>query len=165
MADDQPGADPRGPSPHAHGPAPSFEWILEGEREIVLPHLKAIAPLLQWNEEHFHVSTSQSEDPDVPALFRIELGAEPVGGVDFLPLPAKRTLMRLYLCSDLGTSCRLDDGNTIIQGFATAWLQRLQRLGFISAKVAEQQVEARSLGFRTPSNAPEPTPSSPPDPS
>lgn len=141
---------------HGHGPAPSFEWILEGERDIVVPHLKAIAPLLQWNEEHFHVSTSRGEDPDLPALFRIELGAEPVGGVDFLPLPAKRTLMRLYLCSDLGTSCRLDDGNTIIQGFATAWLRRLQRLGFISAKVAEQQVEARSLGFRTPSNAHDP---------
>lgn len=135
---------------HLHGPVPSFEWVLEGVTETVVPHLKTIAPILKWNEEHFHVSTVSQEDPHLPEMFRIELGAEPVGGVDFLPLPAKRTLMRLFLCSDLGTSCRIDDGNNIIQGFATAWLARLQGLGFLADKVPSQNVPTRSLGFALP---------------
>ena len=137
-----------------HGPVPSFEWILEGETEIVVPHLKTIAPILKWNDAHFHVSTVSQEDADLPKLFRIELGAEPVGGVDFLPLPSKRTLMRLFLCSDLGTSCRIDDGNNIIQRFATAWLSRLQRLGFLANKVAEQHARTRALGFALPTSEP-----------
>ena len=137
---------------HGHGPRPSFEWILEGRTETVLPHLLSIAPLLQWKDEHFHATGLEPSAEFLPQMFQIELGGEPVGGVDFMPLPAKRTLMRLYLCSDLGTSCRIDDGNNIIQGFATAWLQRLQRLGFLSNRVAEQQVRVRSLGFQTPAS-------------
>jgi len=139
-----------GGADHLHGPVPSFEWILEGETDTVVPHLKTIAPILKWNEEHFHVSSVRQEDPHLPEMFRIELGEEPVGGIDFLPLPTKRTLMRLFLCSDLGTSCRIDDGNNIIQGFATAWLARLQRLGFLANRVTEQNRELRSLGFALP---------------
>jgi len=149
MADDALTPEIEGPDDHLHGPYPSFEWVLEGGRDIVLPHLKSMAPLLKWKEEHFHVTSNKPEDEDLPELFQIELGGEPVGGIDFLPLPAKRTLMRLYVCSDLGTSCRIDDGNNIIQGFATAWLQRLQRLGFLSSRVAEQQMRT-PLGFKTP---------------
>ncbi len=155
MSESPQGVDPPNPAAadgvaHLHGPIPSFEWILEGMAETVVPHLKTIAPILKWNEEHFHVSTLRQEDPQLPELFRIELSNEPVGGVDFLPLPAKRTLMRLFLCSDLGTSCRIDDGNNIIQGFATAWLARLQGLGFLANKVTSQDAQTRALGFSLP---------------
>ena len=51
---------------HSHGPVPSFEWILEGVTDTVVPHLKTIAPILKWNEQHFHVSSVRQEDPDLP---------------------------------------------------------------------------------------------------
>lgn len=135
---------------HSHGPQPSFEWILQGERRIVLPHLKSIAPTLTWEDEHFHIREMDAVDEHSPDFFRIELGSEPVGAVDFMPLPAERTLMRLYLCSDLGTSCLLENGNDVIQGFATAWLERLNKLGFLSTKASE--AKDRPLGFRTPNS-------------
>ncbi len=133
---------------HSHGPQPSFEWILQGERQIVLPHLKSIAPTLTWEDQHFHIREMDAVDEHSPDFFRIELGSEPVGAVDFMPLPAERTLMRLYLCSDLGASCLLDNGNEVIQGFATAWLGRLNKLGFLSTKASE--AKDRPLGFRIP---------------
>lgn len=145
------------PAEHDHGPVPSYEWILDGESRIVLPHLKTIAPTLTWNGEHFHVNGIEAADADLPERFQIELGEEPVGAVDFLPLPGKRTLMRLYLCSDLGTSCRLERGNDMIQGFANAWLARLTTLGFISARVAQQNTPTRTLGFPLPSDPAEQT--------
>lgn len=136
---------------HSHGPQPSFEWILQGERQIVLPHLKSIAPALTWEDEHFHIREMDAVDEHSPDFFRIELGSEPVGAIDFMPLPAERTLMRLYLCSDLGSSCLLDNGDDVIQGFATAWLGRLNKLGFLSSKAAEGK--DRPLGFRTPDSS------------
>lgn len=132
-----------------HGPFPSYEWVLEGGREIILPHLQALAPALAWNREHFHVTATPRADADLPELFEIALTDAPVGAVDFLPLPAERTLMRLYLCSDLGTVCAIDGGNDVIQGFATAWLARLRQLGFLS-QPAEAATRSRPLGFRTP---------------
>ena len=136
---------------HSHGPSPSFEWVLEGNREMVLPHLKTIAPSMTWESEHFHVCDVESRGEDWPELFQIELGEEPVGAVDFMPLPAKRTLMRLYVCSDLGTSCSMENGNAVIQGFATAWLGRLQKLGFLSKSKSDDQ-DVRPIGFATPSS-------------
>jgi len=136
---------------HSHGPSPSFEWVLEGDRDMVLPHLKTIAPSMTWESEHFHVCDVESRGDDWPELFQIELGDEPVGAVDFMPLPAKRTLMRLYVCSDLGTSCSLENGNAVIQGFATAWLGRLQKLGFLSSSKPDDQ-DARPMGFATPAS-------------
>jgi hypothetical protein len=150
-ADNTPEA-PADDAPHSHGPRPSFEWVLEGDREMVLPHLKTIAPAMTWETKHFHVRDIEPHDEDWPELFQIELGDEPVGAVDFMPLPAKRTLMRLYVCSDLGTSCSLENGNTVIQGFATAWLGRLQKLGFLSSAKTEVR-DSRPLGFATPSSS------------
>jgi hypothetical protein len=137
---------------HSHGPSPSFEWVLEGDREMVLPHLKTIAPSMTWETEHFHVRDIEPRSEDWPELFQIELGEEAVGAVDFMPLPAKRTLMRLYVCSDLGTSCSLENGNAVIQGFATAWLGRLQKLGFLSSSKAKDK-DTRPIGFATPSTS------------
>ncbi len=79
----------------------------------------------------------------------IAFDGTPVGAVDFLPLPAARTLMRLYLCSDLGTTCALPDGDEIAGGFAGIWLDRLRHLGFVSgpAPAAESR---RPLGFPLP---------------
>ena len=136
---------------HSHGPSPSFEWVLEGDREMVLPHLKTIAPSMTWESEHFHIRDVEPRSEDWPELFQVELGEEPVGAVDFMPLPAKRTLMRLYVCSDLGTSCSMENGNAVIQGFATAWLGRLQKLGFLSSSKPDDQ-NARPIGFATPAS-------------
>ena len=93
-ADAAPGA---GPSDHDHGPSPSFEWILDGKRDTVLPHLKTIAPTLQWQDQHFHVRDVEPRAEDWPELFQIELDELPVGALDFMSLPGDRTLMRLYL--------------------------------------------------------------------
>lgn len=130
MATDAQPQDPQPPrarSEHTHGPVASYESMVEGSREIVLPHLKAIAPVLTWNETHFHV-----------------------GEMDFLPLPADRTLMRLYLCSDLGQTCLIEGGDTAMEEFATAWLLRLQKLGFLSTPTEEAQRHERPLGLQPP---------------
>ena len=148
-----PGQDD-GPA-HRHGPQPSYEWMIEGDQEMVVPHLKAIAPTLSWKDEHFHVSDVDPVDAGLPALRRIELGLEPVGALDFLPLPQKRTLMRLFLCSDLGDSCSLEGGNDVMQGFATAWIHRLAKLGFMTVTNAGARQE-RPLGFPIPADEPQP---------
>ena len=163
-----PDAAPPPPPPsrdpaHSHGPRPSFEWILDGDREVVLPHLRAIGPALTLGEDHFHVAPVSPVDPVLPDLFEVRLGDEPVGALDFLPLPADRTLMRLYLCSDLGTACRIDGGDAVMQGFGSAWLQRLAQLGFMSqsARPGEAPAVGRPLGFRRPpaaGEAADPTP-------
>lgn len=145
---------------HQHGPQPSFEWMIEGDQEMVIPHLKAIAPTLIWEDEHFHVQDVDPVDADLPALRQIELGDEPVGALDFLPLPQRRTLMRLFLCSDLGTTCSLENGNDVIQGFATAWIQRLAKLGFMTVENGGGR-QGRPMGFPipepdTPSEGPPP---------
>lgn len=95
---------------------------------------------------------------DRPTLYRIELDEALVGGIDLLPLPAERTLMRLYLCSDLGAACLIDGGDDVIRGFAAAWLSRLKALGFLSAPTptSEDGSPHRPLGFPVPeSRAPE----------
>ena len=146
----------RGPSreeapagdPHGHGPQPSYEWMIEGEDAMVIPHLKSIAPTLTWKEEHFHVRDIEVADPDLPALRQVELGDEPVGALNFLPLPL--TLMRLFLCSDMGTTCSLEYGNDVMQGFATAWIQRLAALGFMTIQ-RSPGAERRPMGFAIPS--------------
>ena len=142
---------------HQHGPQPSYEWMIEGDQEMVIPHLKALAPTLIWKDEHFHVQDVDPVDADLPALRQIELGDEPVGALDFLPLPQKRTLMRLFLCSDLGTSCSLEHGNDVMQGFATAWIHRLAKLGFMAV---ESGADRRAMGFPIPQ--PDPPAEGPP---
>lgn len=137
-----------GPSDHDHGPSPSFEWILNGKRDTVLPHLKTIAPTMQWQDRHFHVRDVAPRAEDWPELFQIELDELPVGALDFMSLPGDRTLMRLYLCSDLGAACPLENGNDVIQGFATAWLARLDKLGFLISK--GPAAGQRPLGFQPP---------------
>ncbi len=133
---------------HDHGPTPSFEWILEGDREIIVPHLRTIAPSLIWENEHFHVCDPARAGEGLPEMFQVQLADEPVGALDFMPLPSNRTLMRLYLCSDLGAACSLKGGDQVMQGFATAWLARLNALGFLANKPRE--VHSRPLGFPTP---------------
>ena len=144
------GEEAQAADPHGHGPQPSYEWMIEGEDAMVIPHLKSIAPTLTWKEEHFHVRDVEVADPDLPALHQVELGDEPVGALDFLPLPQKRTLMRLFLCSDLGTTCSLESGNDVMQGFATAWIQRLAALGFMTIQ-SSPGAERRPMGFAIPS--------------
>ena len=144
-----PTADAAGADDHQHGPQPSYEWIIEGDQEMVVPHLTAIAPTLTWKEEHFHVCDVEPIDVGMPALKQVELGDEPVGALDFLPLPQKRTLMRLFLCSDLGGACSLEHGNEVMQGFATAWIQRLGKLGFMTVEAASDH-EGRAMGFHIP---------------
>ena len=146
--------------PHRHGPQPSYEWVIEGDQEMVVPHLTAIAPTLTWKEEHFHVNDVEPVDAGMPALKQIGLGAEPVGALDFLPLPQKRTLMRLFLCSDLGNACSLEHGNEVMQGFATAWIQRLRKLGFMTVETASDR-QGRPMGFRIPAED-DPAPDAPP---
>lgn len=137
---------------HAHGPVPSVEWILQGKQDAIIPHLKTIAPTLGLDDEHFHVSELEQSERDVPALFQIELGGELVGALDFMPLPADRTLMRLYLCSDLGTQCRLANGDEVAKGFAQIWLGRLNTLGFLSAEFDGREHDRGPLGFRVPAH-------------
>ena len=134
---------------HDHGPVPSYEWMLEGEQALVLPHLKAVAPTLGWKGEHFHVAALAPREAGMPVLHQLQLGDDPVGALDFMPLPNKRTLMRLYLCSDLGTVCSLERGNDVMQGFATAWLQRLAKLGFMPADQPRDGHD-RPMGFPIP---------------
>ena len=129
--------------------------MIEGEPDMVVPHLKAIAPTLSWREEHFHVADVEPLDAGLPDLQRIELGSEPVGALDFLPLPQRRTLMRLFLCSDLGATCSLEGGNDVMQGFATAWIQRLAKLGFMTVANAGAR-EERPMGFAIPAEEPAP---------
>lgn len=153
MATDAQPQDPqpqRAGSEHTHGPVASYESVLEGSRDTILPHLKAIAPALVWNETHFHVGEMVPADKDRPELLLVKLGDAPVGALDFLPLPADRTLMRLYLCSDLGQTCLIEGGDTAMQGFATAWLLRLQKLGFLSTPIEEAHQHTRPLGFQPP---------------
>lgn len=139
------------PSPHNHGPTPSYEWILEGEPAIVVPHLKEWGPVLHLNDRHFDIVAAPPVY-DRPTLYRIELEGALTGGIDLLPLPAKRTLMRLYLCSDLGEACLLEGGDDIIRGFTAAWLARLQALGFLSAPAltSGDGSPRRPLGFHVP---------------
>lgn len=137
---------------HDHGPLPSGEWILEGESELALQHLRTLAPTLLLNERHFDVMEADRSGEGLPALFMIAFDDVPVGAVDFLPLPAARTLMRLYLCSDLGTTCALPDGDQIVTGFAGIWLERLQRLGFMTS-VPPPATGQRPLGFRLPGSS------------
>ena len=139
------------PGPHSHGPTPSYEWILEGEPEIVVPHLKEWGPVLHLNEKHFDIVAAPRVE-DRPTLYRIELEGALTGGIDLLPLPAERTLMRLYLCSDLGEACLLGGGDDVIRGFAAAWLSRLQTLGFLStpAPTSKDGTPHRPLGFHVP---------------
>ena len=153
-AAEEPNAEPATDAEHAHGPFPSFEWILEGKRETVLPHLTSIAPQLTFEDEHFHATKNEAQDEYAPELFDLDLGGELVGGLDFLPLPNRRTLMRLYLCSDLGRSCRIDGGDDVMRGFATAWLARLQTLGFMAKQAAVgKERDARPLGFQPPAGS------------
>lgn len=134
---------------HPHGPVPSLEWTLRGRAEMILPHLKTMAPALALGDEHFHVIELPADDDDLPARFQIELGGEPVGAVDFLALPEDRTLMRLYMCSDLGTVCSIEDGEEVATAFAQAWLSRLQQLGFLASVGRDSGSDNREpIGFR-----------------
>lgn len=135
---------------HDHGPIPSLEWILQGDQPTVTPHLRTLAPTLTLDGRHFHVTELNRLEQDLPPLFIVELNEVPVGGVDFLPLPSDRTLMRLYLCSDLGTVCLLDNGDQVATGFAEQWLGRLRQLGFLTLSAPEAQGPRRRLGFATP---------------
>lgn len=137
---------------HDHGPLPSGEWVIEGESELALQHLRTLAPSLLLKERHFDVMEAERPGEGLPALFMIAIDDVPVGAVDFLPLPASRTLMRLYLCSDLGTTCALPDGDEIATGFAGIWLERLHRLGFM-ASVPSAARGQRPLGFRLPTSS------------
>lgn len=129
-----------------HMPFPTFEWVLQGSCDLVVPHLTLTAPQLVWNDEHFHVCATSADDEHEPQLFRIELGDSPVGAINFLPLPESRTLMSLYRCSDLGESCTRKDGDAIVRGFVGALLNRLERLGFLVRD--PDTPTARRLGFR-----------------
>ena len=147
------------PSPHNHGPTPSYEWILEGEPAIVVSHLKEWGPVLRLNDRHFDIVAAPVDDR--PTLYRIELEGGLAGGIDLLPLPAQRSLMRLYLCSDLGEACLMDGGDDVVRGFTAAWLSRLQALAFLSAPAptSEDGRPRRPLGFHVPE--PPPTPMQP----
>lgn len=134
---------------HDHGPNPSFEWIIEGDERMVLPHLRTLAPKLSWEGRHFDIDVTDRAGEQLPPVFMIDVEAAAVGAVDFLPLPADRTLMRLFLCSDLGTNCQLDDGDRVAIGFAQAWLARLEQLGFM-ASTTPPMPERRRLGFPLP---------------
>jgi hypothetical protein len=56
--------------------------------------------------------------------------------------------MRLYLCSDLGAACKLDDGDQVATGFVEVWLGRLQQLGLMASS-APPEAQRRPLGFAT----------------
>ena len=135
--------------PHDHGPRPSNEWVIEGDSQTAIQHLRTVAPYLSLDGHHFDITEAARMDADLPALFLISLQGAAVGAVDFLPLPAARALMRLFLCSDLGTVCALRDGDQIASTFATIWLERLRRLGFLSGEASEA-TPRRQLGFRLP---------------
>ncbi len=140
-------------APHEHGPVPSLEWVLQGDQLTVTPHLRTLAPTLTLNGQHFDITEVDRLEERLPPLFMVEVDDTPVGGVDFLPLPAERTLMRLYLCTDLGTACRLENGDQVATGFVEVWLGRLKQLGFMTlaapAAPAAQEPQRR-LGFATP---------------
>ncbi|MEX2229985.1 MAG: hypothetical protein WEB13_10155 [Dehalococcoidia bacterium] len=119
---------------------------------MVLPHLQTLAPTLTLGGGHFDVNRMDHAERDFPELFTIQLRDVPVGAIDFLPLPAGRTLMRLYLCSDLGTTCQLEDGDQIATGFVEVWLNRLQRLGFLAVSAPPTRQPHRRLGFVTPAD-------------
>ena len=127
----QPRMDPRGAARVRHPPP-------QGHR-----------PRLTWEGRHFHICEIHPQDRDLPRLFQIELDGIAIGAVDFVPLPADRTLMRVYLCSDLGAACVLDEGDTVLQGFASHWLSRLAGLGFLAVPAEEFDPSSRQpLGFR-----------------
>lgn len=152
MTDNRPLAD--NPRAHDHGPLPSYEWILQGDRLTVIPHLKTLAPTLSLDGGHFDVGELDRRDQDLPALFMIQLNDVPVGGVDFLPLPSERTLMRLYLCSDLGTACELENGEELAAGFVQILLGRLLHLGFVGLYQPGVAEPRGPLGFATPAEKP-----------
>jgi len=133
---------------HDHLPLPTYEWVLESSCETVVPHLKMVATQVTWEGQHFHVCEIAKANDGEPELFQIELSDRPVGAVNFLPLPDNRTLMRLYICTDLGAVCTTENGNAIISGFVMALMARLKQLGFV-AKTMEQSV-SRPLGFHVP---------------
>lgn len=80
----------------------SSAWILRGTPELIIPHLKAVAMVMHWDETPFHVRGVDPADSDLAELLLIQPGDATAGAFDFMPLPADRTLMRLYLSSDLG---------------------------------------------------------------
>ena len=156
----RPGEPPRIPTPgepapseaHDHGPFPSREWILNGGCEMVLPHLRTIALRLSYEGEHFHISLVYT-DESRPNLFEVALGDALVGAFDFLPLPTERTLMRLYVCADLGTDCARVAADDAMRGFAIAWLGRLQDLRFLEASADGLDLHSgvsRGIGFALP---------------
>ncbi len=134
---------------HDHGPVPSSEWVLEGEGALAAQHLRTLAPTLLLNARHFDVTEADRSNEGLPSLFMIAYSDTPIGAVDFLPLPTSRTLMRLYLCSDLGTTCAIPNGDEIAVGFAGIWLERLRRLGFVSNPAPSTDTRP-PLGFRIP---------------
>lgn len=137
-----------GGTQHDHGPQPSSEWVLAGDAAIASQQLRALAPRLTLGEEHFDVAEQSRSGEGLPALYLIALQGIPVGAVDFLPLPETRTLMRLFLCSDLGTTCGLSDGDRIAATFASIWIERLRRLGFLTE--AAEVPPRPPLGFPLP---------------
>ena len=90
--------------PHDHGPRPSNERVIEGDSQTATQHLRTLAPYLSLDGHHFDITEAGRVDADLPALFLISLQGAAVGAVDFLPLPAARALMRLFLCSDLASN-------------------------------------------------------------
>ena len=134
---------------HPHGPVPSLEWTLVGSADMIVSHLKTMATALALGDDHFHVVELPPDEHDLPPRFQIELGDEPVGALDFLALPDDRTLMRLYMCSDLGTVCSLEHGEEVATAFAQAWLGRLQQLGFLASVGRDNSSEDKGpIGFR-----------------
>lgn len=123
--------------------------VAEGESQTAIQHLRTLAPNLSLEDAHFDITETGRADDDLPPLFLIALRDTAVGAVDFLPLPATRTLMRLFLCSDLDTVCALPDGDQIASRFATIWLERLRRLGFMSG-LAPGATPRPQLGSRLP---------------
>ena len=105
-----------------------------------------IATQLTWDGHHFHIREIASAAEDEPELYQIELRDGPVGAINFLPLPANRTLMRLYVCSDLGAICSTENGNSVAAGFATALVGRFERLGFVAS--TRDDSATRPLGFQ-----------------
>lgn len=144
------------PSTHDHGPVPSYEWVVNGDCSIVLPHLRTFAPTLAFDGRHFDIAEMDREAQQLPVLFMIVVQDVSVGGIDFLPLPSNRTLMRLYLCSDLGAACQLENGDAVATGFVEVWLTRLQQLEFITSvtpagpAIPAAPAVRRRLGFATP---------------
>jgi len=116
---------------------------------MIVTHLKTMAPALALGDDHFHIVELPPDEHDLPPRFQIELGDEPVGALDFLALPDDRTLMRLYMCSDLGSVCSLEHGEEVATAFAQAWLGRLQQLGFLASVGRDNSSEDKGpIGFR-----------------